>query len=278
MCKKKSPLWGLYLFIACTGLYAQKTDTAWFKSRSVILLEQFNTIATLDGKAKQQAETAFRDSLLQVLKTYGSFQYQFDTLRNIGRISSDDNRLRIFSWNVPQKSGYSNYYAILQYCDKKEKDCYVGALYEEPGILKRAPQVTSDTNHWAGALYYRIIDTRYKGKVYYTLLGFNFNDILTNIKTIDVLTFDDSNLPVFAPKMFIYKGKPLNRIVYEYNERVQMMLEYNSSMKKIVADHLSPSRPSMEGQYQFYGPDFSYEGFEFVNGIWQHIPDIDVRN
>ena len=57
-----------------------------------------------------------------------------------------------------------------------------------------------------------------------------------------------------------------------------MMVEYNEKLKEIVADHLSPSRPSMQGQYQFYGPDFSYEGFSFQDGVWVQKSDIDVRN
>ena len=35
---------------------------------------------------------------------------------------------------------------------------------------------------------------------------------------------------------------------------------------------------SFEGQYQFYGPDLSYDGFEFKNGKWLYIKDVDARN
>jgi hypothetical protein len=72
-------------------------------------------------------------------------------------------------------------------------------------------------------------------------------------------------------------GKPLNRIIFEFNERVQVTLEYNEVMKMIVFDHLSPSRPSLEGQYQFYGPDFSYDGLLFEDGIWKHYSDIQIE-
>lgn len=268
----------MFVFFALTNLSAQKIDTAFFNSKAINLLTLFNSIGNFEGAQKLQAEKDFRDSLYSCLKIDDSFFYTFDTLKKIGRIQSNDNKINIFSWNIPQKNGYSNYYSIIQYYSKKDKQLLVYILNEEPGLLKRNPLSSGDLNHWTGVLYYKIIDTKYKGQVFYTLLGFNFNDIVSNIKTIDVLTFDELNYPVFPQKIFIYNGKPQNRIVYEYNERAQMMLEYNEKIKMIIADHLSPARPSMEGQYQFYGPDFSYEGFSFEDGIWQHHSEIDVRN
>jgi hypothetical protein len=266
------------IFISSFNLPAQKTDTAFFNSKAVSLLNQFNAIAVLDGSKKNKSEKDFCDSLAACLKVEGSFFYAFDTLKHIGRIQSADKKLNIFSWNIPQKNGYNNYYSIIQYYSKKDKQIYVYPLMEEVGQLKRNPQAVNEVNHWAGVLYYKIVETKYKGQVYYTLLGFDFNDILTNIKTIDVLTFNEQNYPIFPQRLFVYNGKPQNRIVYEYNERAQMMLEYNEHMKMIVADHLSPSRPTMEGQYQFYGPDFTYEGFSFEEGAWQQKSDIIVTN
>ena len=45
-----------------------------------------------------------------------------------------------------------------------------------------------------------------------------------------------------------------------------MMLRYDDKLKMIVFDHLSPSKPSYEGKYQYYGPDFSYDGLIFEKG------------
>jgi len=46
----------------------------------------------------------------------------------------------------------------------------------------------------------------------------------------------------------------------------------------IVFDHLSPSKPSLVGVYEFYGPDFSYDGYKFEKGMLELYPDIDIRN
>jgi len=44
-------------------------------------------------------------------------------------------------------------------------------------------------------------------------------------------------------------------------------------MNMIIFDHLSPSKPSYTGNYQFYGPDFSYDGLEVLMdiGTWLRI-------
>jgi len=57
-----------------------------------------------------------------------------------------------------------------------------------------------------------------------------------------------------------------------------MSLQWNEKMNMIIFDHLSPSKPSYTGNYQFYGPDFSYDGLEVVNGYWDLVEDIDIRN
>jgi hypothetical protein len=46
----------------------------------------------------------------------------------------------------------------------------------------------------------------------------------------------------------------------------------------IVFDHLSPIESGIEGVYKFYGPDFSYDGYEFKAGKWRYRSNLDVRN
>ena len=57
-----------------------------------------------------------------------------------------------------------------------------------------------------------------------------------------------------------------------------MGLKYDERFKMIVFDHLSPIRPELAGDYKFYGPDFSYDGYKFENGFWVYMPDLDVTN
>ena len=57
-----------------------------------------------------------------------------------------------------------------------------------------------------------------------------------------------------------------------------MMMRYIPELDMIVFDHLSPSRPEYAGDLRFYGPDFSYDGFKFIKGVWVLQSDLDLRN
>ena len=57
-----------------------------------------------------------------------------------------------------------------------------------------------------------------------------------------------------------------------------MSLRYEKKKKMIVFDHLSPSSPSLKGKYEYYGPDFTYDGFSFKKGIWHYRKNLEMRN
>lgn len=264
---------GILLNIPCG--FSQEVDTLFFMQKEEMLLEVYENILQADKSQKLDAELIFRDSLFAVLKNQTSFYFPFDTLTRIGRIPSPDGRLVLFTWNIPH-GAFHNYYGIIQYKEKKNSDSKLFLLNHKPGKLNQQPQSVSDTSNWHGALYYKIINTKHKGQVYYTLLGFHFNDILSNYKLIDILSFDDNLNPYFPSKKFEYDGKLQNRVIFEYAERVNMTLEYNKDKKLIFFDHLSPMRPSLEGQFQFYGPDFSFDGLKFDNDKWIEKSNIDI--
>lgn len=268
---------GLGLLLGSSCISAQKIDTSFFRSKELMLIKAFDNILNSQGSQRNTAEKAFLDSLTTLLKNKDSFHFKFDSLKRVGRIVSEDNKLVIFTWNVPHGM-FHNYYGLIQYYSKKEKKVLVYQLKEEPGKLKKFPQAQADIRGWMGALYYKIVTTKYKGQVYYTLIGFNFNDLLSNIKIIEVLAFDKYHYPYFPQRMFMYKGKVQNRIILEYAEQANVSVDYHEGKEMIVFDHLSPARPSLEGQFQYYGPDFSYDGLLFDDGIWMHQSDIDIRN
>jgi hypothetical protein len=56
-----------------------------------------------------------------------------------------------------------------------------------------------------------------------------------------------------------------------------MSLAWNSKMKMIIFDHLAPPNSSYTGNYAYYGPDFSYDGFRFEEGKWELVEKVDVR-
>jgi hypothetical protein len=57
-----------------------------------------------------------------------------------------------------------------------------------------------------------------------------------------------------------------------------MSLRYQENKDWIVFDHLAPSQTSLEGQYEFYGPDFTFDAFQWEKKRWVFKANVDVRN
>ena len=189
-------------------------------------------------------------------------------------------------------------------------------MTESDSISKPLNAILSDKD-WLGALYYKIILNKYKGDVFYTLLGLNSINKLSRKKIIDVLSFDKDYNPVFGKHVFkTIDSEPL-RVIFEYSADASMSLKYeqqyynktkgksiyaydrinnftnhkrNSTVKSssrsrkvkdwmIVFDRLIPLNPGLEGQFQFYIPSVDYvDAFIFNNGMWRLIEDVDARN
>jgi hypothetical protein len=135
-----------------------------------------------------------------------------------------------------------------------------------------------DETAWPGCLYYDLFQREINDTVYYFLLGADFNDPLSNKKIIEVLHFDKEGKPRFGAPLFNKDGQVYQRIIFEYAEQAVMTLRYDNDTGMIIFDHLSPSRPQYKGNYQFYGPDFSFDGFRFEKNRWVFQSDLDVRN
>ena len=135
-----------------------------------------------------------------------------------------------------------------------------------------------NSNNWYGALIYEIIEQEHEDMLYYVLLGYDPHNLFVSRKIIDVLHFKNGREPVFGQPFFLYGGNVQSRVLFEYSAKVQMMLHWDPAVNMIVFDHLSPERPAYVGNYQFYGPDFSYDGFRFENGFWNLSENLDIRN
>lgn len=134
------------------------------------------------------------------------------------------------------------------------------------------------TKRWYGAVYYDLIETRYRRKSYYTLLGFNPNNRFSKIRVIDVLTISSGGKPHFGNAILEVDGRLRRRKVFEYSDRASMMLRYDAGEDMIVMDNLAPMEPLFENNFSYYGPDFTHNGFKFEKGKWVYYNDIELRN
>ncbi|NOQ27469.1 MAG: hypothetical protein GQ564_19070 [Bacteroidales bacterium] len=213
----------------------------------------------------------------EALKKSESFSYSFSSLKNVGIITSDDNKLRIITWNLPYSDRTHKYFGFIQYKDSKKSYNFY-TLNDKSENIKNAEYAILNNKNWYGALYYKIIVNKSKGNTYYTLLGADLNTLLTKKKIIEIFFINNDGLPVFGAKVFKNKKTPITRVIFEFNAQTSMTLTFDQEKEIIIYDHLSPSRPSLEGQFEFYGTDFSYDGLKFERGIWNFYEDIDVRD
>jgi len=218
-------------------------------------------------------------TLVSALKTPYSFNFPFDSLKSISIQSSSDKRFRIFNWHVMNNDGSYRYYGTIQ-MNKPDGKLELLPLIDYTPTFKNPSDSTTTNDAWFGAQYYKIISVLSSVPIpYYVLLGWKGNTIKSTKKIIEILYFKDGKAHFGMP---VFDGDPDNsgkkRIIFEYDRRASMFLNYDPTINTIVFDHLAPPDPKLKGKFEFYGPDFSYDGFKLVNGRWKFLPDLELKN
>lgn len=270
-------LWIIICLDITSIISAQEKSNLATLEDNIYELFQFMSVAQSD-KDKESINADIAAVFEQALKDAASFNYPFDSLKFIGKIKSSDQRLRIYTWNIPYHDGTHQYIGYLQYIPEKDKEPLVYRLIDKSDEITNPTEAILDNSNWYGALYYDVILSGDKENRCYILLGFDFNDFFSSKKLIEILSFNEKDEPVFGKPIIERDGKLAVRVIFEFSARVSMNLRYSKEKEMIIYDHLSPSRPSLSGKFQFYGPDMSYDGLKYEDGIWKTYKDIDVRN
>ncbi|HKR04992.1 MAG TPA: hypothetical protein VJY62_10175 [Bacteroidia bacterium] len=220
----------------------------------------------------------FRANFEDLLHDPASFNYAFDSLKNVSVLLSGDKKVRIYTWILPSisKDKYT-YFGFVQLYDKKLNKVTLFNLEDTILPTEEAEKKSLTAKNWYGALYYKIIENKLKGAKIYTLLGWRGNNRQTTIKVIDVLVLN-KEIPKFGVPVFKTEKGFKHRIIFEYTSQAVMSLRYNEKKKMIVFDHLSPSNPDLKGKYEYYGPDMTYDAFKFKSGKWNFLKNIEIGN
>ena len=218
-------------------------------------------------------------TLVSALKIPYSFNFPFDSLKSISIQSSSDKRFRIFGWHVMNNDGSYRYYGTIQ-MNKPDGKLELFPLIDYTSVFKNPTDSATTHDKWFGAQYYKIISVLNNVPIpYYVLLGWKGNTIKSTKKIIEILYFKDGKAHFGMP---VFDGDPDNlkkkRIIFEYDRRASMFLNYEPTTNTIVFDHLAPPDPQLKGKFELYGPDFSYDGFKLVNGRWKFITDLELKN
>ncbi len=210
------------------------------------------------------------------LELEGAMEYPWHGLERIGVITSDDRRLRVFTWHLEVDPDSFRYFGFMQLAMRRDRIRVVD-LVDNGKNQREVFNLDQSTGDWYGKLYYGIITTGNRRQTLYTLLGMDFNNNLTTVKTVEVLEIQ-RNRPRFLHERF-FNGKDLvDRLVLEYSSQVAISVRWDPDISMITFDHLVPFHPVYSGNYEFYGPDGSYDGLEFSEGVWIYRQDIDARN
>jgi hypothetical protein len=241
---------------------------------------QFMRINARTDNEKITANKQLFDLMDKALLLPGSFDYPFDSLTTIGKITSPDKQIRIITWDVPKSGCTYAYYGFIQSYNPHKKKYDLFVLEDHTADIPTPQTIVCTPNKWIGMLYYKIIQE--KGSKIYTLLAWQGYNKLTTRKVIDVLTFNTQGIPSFGKAIYLklpatYKGSP-KRIIFEYSSDVSMSLKYDEAKHMIVFDHLAPIQEGLESQHQYYGPSFQVDGLAWGGGTWSYVENVEARN
>ena len=222
------------------------------------------------------SDSAFTKMFVRALKTSHSFSYPFDSLETISKLYAPDSSFRIFTWQLVVNENLVRQHGAIQ------MKTYDGSLKLFPLIDKSDVTInltdTSGNNKgWIGAVYYKIIQTKSSNQNYYTLLGYDENNIRSNRKIIEVLNFSNDE-PAFGGHYFSFEQdtvpKPaVSRYIMEYKKDGGARLTYDTDLKMIVFEHLESETNEPKKKWT-YIPDGDYEGFKWENEKWVHVEKI----
>ncbi len=206
-----------------------------------------------------------------------SFQFPFDTLKNvITCMYSDDKLCRIINWNIPNPDATYKYYGYIQHYNKKEKIVTTTKLIDNHQLIQNPERATVKANTWFGALYYEIIPTRISRKeVVYVLLGWEGYSLNATRKIIDVVYFTGGK-PTFGKDIFEISKNAQKRVIFTYNYRAKMRLSWDRNLGMIVFDRLEkiPTLPqTMEGNM---APSMIVDALDWDGSAWKIKQGIEL--
>ena len=282
------------------SLFCQEHNRVERMQDSLLVLTKKIKTAGNDS-ARFHYNALFKQTLRQALSVPASFDFPFDSLKTLSRLTAGDKKFRIYTWNIPKGDGTFKYFGVIQLNPRENRNAQLFDLSDHSDSITDAEFKRLDPDHWYGSLYYRIILTKFHDQTFYTLLGWHGSNSLLTQKVIEVLIFDYLHHPRFGAMIFRnYGNDKICRIIFKYSSTAAMYLDYdeqflpekkkwNPSKKQfetekikkhmIVCDELIPREPILEGQFEYYIPSSEmFDGFVFMDGFWNFFSNIDARN
>lgn len=270
----------IFLSVAVRAQHSASTGNLKLKAYQDTLQDlSFKMVNDSLEPQRYNASYKFIRTLVSALKTPYSFNFPFDSLKSISIQASSDKRFRIFSWHLMNADGSYRYYGTVQ-MNNPDGKLQMFPLVDYTSEFKNPLDSVTTNDKWYGAQYYRIISVVNNVKTpYYMLIGWKGNNVKSTKKVIDVIYFKDNKayfgMPVFDGDK---ERATKKRVIFEYDRKASMVLNYDPKTTTIIFDHLAPPDDKLKGRFELYGPDFSYDGYRLANGRWKLVEDIEVKN
>jgi len=236
--------------------------------------------ATKDDQLIDLENESLVNLMREVLTHPGVMEYPFEQLTTMSTIKSPDDAFRLFNWNIEKSSGLHFHYCFMVIPKWGDRPNEVIEFKEDKITIPPRPTNTLTPQNWYGALYYNIIPVEKGNKTLYTVIGYNGSGRSTNKKILDVFYFKSKRLKMGFPIFQESQGSKrlVRRVFFEYSEKVTVGVNMNPRLEAIVFDHLIPETPNLEGMYDFYVPDMTYDGYRWQGSIWKYEEDLIAVN
>jgi hypothetical protein len=265
------------IFIISHSCFAQHISTADRK----ILQKKEDSLKILAAQILQgrnpedrfTADSQFTKTFVRALQIKNSFYYPFDSLVTVAKVTPLDSTFKIFTWQLPVTADVIRQHGTIQ-MKTADGSLKLFPLLDKSDVINNIDDTITSNTAWIGALYYKVIEEKSFGKNVYTLLGFDDNNINSDRKIIEVLTFEKGK-PVFGGSFFSFPDNSLqkrniSRYVMEYKKNAGPRLTFDDEMNMIIYEHLISETGEVQKKYT-YIPDGDYEGLKWKDGKWVHI-------
>jgi len=246
-------------------------------------------------KLQSQISSAIKLNLsndLEIIQPLDSTALLFELI-------SDDQKIQIITWAIQFGEDWQ-YYGFIKSYNQLKKVYHIWEL--TPGDFIKSLQLKTSYNadNWPAGIYTQLIETYYKKRKVYTVIGWLAPDDQTSHKFLEVITIGKNGKPYFGKTTFFSVDKKYySRFLFSYNSMSKFLLDYgeytfteklwNRKKKKydvkstdqnmIVFDHLIPMYPDLKDQKEFLVPSGNIvDAFSFEKGKWRLKHDIDARN
>ena len=218
--------------------------------------------------------------LAEALEEEDSEEWRWQLPSYVSVLTSPDKLFRIFTWAVVRDNGEFECFGAVQFYNEKEEYYEHLLLHDKSEEIMNREESVLYADQWLGAVYQDIIQTTSGSHTYYTLLGWNGVDNLTERKIIEPV-YIRNGVPQFGAPLF-RRMRNQRRVVLEYSNNAVVNLSYETQYvqeverkrekvkgtnryqtvekvkehkeQMIIFDEVEPQVPGMEGLFQYYVP------------------------